>query len=255
MKKLSIRIFASILTFFLWSGIAAQVPPNYFETIQQWRSDRQARLIKEDGWLSVAGLFWLKDGVNSVGSGKSYDVGLTDSFTQGRFGEIVFLNGKATLKVDPGIPATSGKTTISTIDLGSEAARGAPASVSVGSQTFYLIRRGARSAIRLKDSNRPERLEFTGLNWFPIDPELRITADFEPYSEPRLVKVSNIIGETVEMKSPGVLKFKIRGTEYRLTPVAEGDQLFIIFRDLTSRTTTYGAPVAFFMHNAPRMER
>ena len=105
MKKLSIRIFASILTFFLWSGIAAQVPPNYFDTIQQWRSDRQARLIKEDGWLSVAGLFWLKEGVNSVGSGKGYDVGLTDSFTQGRFGEIVFLNGKATLKVDPGSPA------------------------------------------------------------------------------------------------------------------------------------------------------
>ena len=31
------------------------------------------------------------------------------------------------------------------------------------------------------------------------------------------------------------------GHPYRLDPVLEGDQLFFIFRDLTSATTTYGA--------------
>jgi hypothetical protein len=43
------------------------------------------------------------------------------------------------------------------------------------------------------------------------------------------------------MKSDGILKFKLNGKEYSLQPVEEGDHLFIIFRDLTSKADTYGA--------------
>ena len=45
------------------------------------------------------------------------------------------------------------------------------------------------------------------------------------------------------MKSPGILRFKLNGKKYSLEPVLEegSDQLFIIFRDATSRTVTYGA--------------
>lgn len=43
------------------------------------------------------------------------------------------------------------------------------------------------------------------------------------------------------MKSPGILHLQLNGKPYSLMPVEEGDHLFIIFKDLTGKTDTYGA--------------
>ena len=37
---------------------------------QKWRQKREAALKAEEGWLTVAGLFWLKEGPNTFGTGK-----------------------------------------------------------------------------------------------------------------------------------------------------------------------------------------
>src|SRR3981081_38348 len=44
------------------------VTPGYQDEVVKWRETREAKLKAEDGWLSVAGLFWLKDGYNRVGT-------------------------------------------------------------------------------------------------------------------------------------------------------------------------------------------
>ena len=41
----------------------------YRGEIQKWREDREARLKADGGWLSVAGLIWLKAGENKFGTG------------------------------------------------------------------------------------------------------------------------------------------------------------------------------------------
>ena len=41
---------------------------NYIQSIEQWHADRIASLKKDDGWLSLAGLYWLKEGANTFGS-------------------------------------------------------------------------------------------------------------------------------------------------------------------------------------------
>ena len=43
--------------------------PAYRAGIEKWRQQREARLKAEDGWLAVAGLFWLEEGANRFGSG------------------------------------------------------------------------------------------------------------------------------------------------------------------------------------------
>ncbi|HWD99378.1 MAG TPA: hypothetical protein VG345_10080, partial [Bryobacteraceae bacterium] len=40
----------------------------FAEQEQQWRADYENSLQAPDGWLSVAGLFWLHEGSNSAGS-------------------------------------------------------------------------------------------------------------------------------------------------------------------------------------------
>ena len=228
-----------LLAVLLVSLTSAQAQTDYIKTIEKWRSDHESDLKKETGWLTVAGLFWLKDGINTVGAGPNFDVRLTDNFKQGKFGEIDFKNGAAVLKVEKGVEAQSDGKSISTIDLVSDE-KGKPSEIRTGSQTFYLIRREDRFGIRLKDSESKARRTFKGLHWFPIDESYKVTARFEAFPEPKEVRVPNVLGGEFKMKSPGMLKFTLKGKEYSLQPVQEGDEtLFIIFQDASSRGETY----------------
>src|ERR1043165_4815170 len=86
---------------------AAHGQSDYAKEVEKWRSEREARLKTETGWLTVAGLSWLKEGINTVGAGEKFDVRLTDNFKNGKFGEIEFKNGAAVLKVENGVEAQS----------------------------------------------------------------------------------------------------------------------------------------------------
>jgi uncharacterized protein (DUF1684 family) len=220
--------------------VSAQAQTEYTKEIEKWRSEREANLKKETGWLTVAGLFWLKEGINTVGAGEKFDVRLTDNFKQGKFGEIEFKEGKATLKVEKGVEAQGdGKIISAPVDLVSDE-KGKATEIKTGTQTFYLIRREERFGIRLKDSNSEARRNFKGLHWFPVDASYKVAARFEVFPEPKEIMVPNVLGGNFKMKSPGMLKFSLRGKEYSLQPVDEGDgTLFIIFRDESSESETY----------------
>ncbi len=228
----------AIILVSLGSGLAQS---DYVQSVEKWRSEEETDLKKEDGWLTLAGLFWLKDGVNTVGTGSQFDIRLTDNFKQGRFGEIDFKNGVATLKVASGIEATSEDKPVSMIELVSDE-KGKPTEIRVGSQMFYLIQREDRFGIRLKDSQSKARLAFESLNWFPIDESYRVPAQLEAFPEPKEMMVPNVLGGHFKMKSPGRLRFALQGQEYSLQPVLQDDgSLFVIFRDGSNASETYEA--------------
>jgi len=233
--------FALCLALVFGSLGSALAQSGYVKAVEKWRSDEETNLKKEDGWLTLAGLFWLKNGVNTVGTGSQFDVRLTDNFRQERFGEIDFKNGVATLKVASGVEATCDDKPVSTIDLVSDE-KGKPTEIRVGSQMFYLIRREDRFGIRLKDNESKARLEFKGLNWFPVDESYRVAAHLEAFPEPKELMVPNVLGGHFKMKSPGRLRFSLQGQEYSLQPVVQDDgSLFIIFRDASNLRETYSA--------------
>src|SRR3954462_4257515 len=121
--------------------VAAQAQTDYTKEIEKWRGEREANLKKETGWLTVAGLFWLKEGINMVGAGENFDVRLTDNFKQGKFGEIEFKDGKAVLRVANGIEAQADEKNIAApVHLVSDE-KGNPTEIRTGSQTFFLIKR------------------------------------------------------------------------------------------------------------------
>jgi len=236
MKKRSGILLAIVLGLFA----SARAQSDYVKAIEKWRSDREANLKKETGWLTVAGLFWLKEGINTVGAGEDFDVRLTDNFKKGKFGEIDFKNGTASLKVEEGAESQSdGKSISTTIQLVSDE-KGKPTEIRTGSQTFYLIKREERFGIRLKDSQSKARLSFKGLHWFPVDESYKVTARFEAFPEAKEVMVPNVLGGKFKMKSPGTLKFILKGKEYSLEPVEEEEgTLFIIFGDKSNLEETY----------------
>lgn len=234
--------FVIFLGIFFALSVCVNAQSEYIKSIEKWRVERENGLKSEDSWLTLAGLFWLKDGVNTVGAGSGFDIELTENFKQGKFGEINFQNGVARLKVENGIEALTDGKTVSEIELLSDE-KGKPTVIQTGSQTFYLIKREDRFGIRLKDKNSKERVNFTGLKWFPVDEKYIVAAKFEAFSEPKEILIPNVLGGNFKMKSPGILRFKLGGKKYTLEPVLDeiGDELFIIFRDATSKTETYGA--------------
>jgi len=188
---------------------------SYPDEIRAWRAEREAALKADWGWLSVTGLFWLHEGANQIpGIGAVFRLD-HETVTCQQDGRSRQLR-----------PDTSGS----------------PDIVRLGDRQAYVIQRGERFGIRLKDLHSPYRRQFTGLRWFPVDPAYRVTARF--VQQPGKLMVPNILGEIQPEPSPGYAIFRLHGKEVRLYPVLEdpaGKELFFIFSDLTSRKETYGA--------------
>src|SRR6516162_5455203 len=104
---------------------------------------------------------------------------------------------------------------------------------------MFVIQRANRFGIRLKDKNSATRKAFSGLKYFPVQEQYRVEARFLPYDPPKKIAVPNILGDTEEEPSPGYVEFTLSGQKCRLDPVSAGDELFFIFRDLTSGKETY----------------
>ncbi|MBK9315773.1 MAG: DUF1684 domain-containing protein [Acidobacteria bacterium] len=242
----TLSVLSAAMLFNLW--VAAQSSDQ--AELKAWREHRETQLKTDDGWLTVSGLFWLKEGINSVGSAPGRDVRLPVGSAPDQAGQIVFQQGKAVFHVADGSIATMQQQTIREAVLKSDAEENSHP-VVIGDLSLHLIKRGARYGIRLKDKNSLARKHFTKLDWFPNKREYRLVADFIPYSAPKEVSVVNIIGDVEKMKSPGYVVFSLNGNEYSLEPVTSGKgKLFFIFRDLTSGIETY-KPGRFLYADAP----
>lgn len=210
----------------------------YEQTVRDWQAHRDAGLRSPDGWLTLVGLFWLKPGENSIGSAPSNDFVLPKGAPE-HLGSlrpngktVTFTNlAESTVQVD-GKPATA------PMELSYDDDH--PDVVRAGSISFFVIRRGHRLGVRVKDSASPVLKNFHGMHFFPIDPELHFSdARFVP--ETRKIPILNILGQTEPEESPGYVVFRYKGEEYRLRPIYEGDTLFFLFKDPTNKSTTYQA--------------
>jgi len=215
-------------------------PENEFEETLQWREKRLQNLQRDDGWLTLAGLFWLQEGENTFGSDPENDLVFPAGKMPGSAGAFHVGAEGTIIEVFEGVPMVSEGQPVSSLKLQSDAA-GDPTMLEIGSLTFYLIERDGQLAIRLKDRENAVLKEFQGLEYFPIDPRWRVPARFEPYESAIPINVPTALGTTSRLISPGTLAFSIGDTTYRLDAIGEPDaeQLFIIFGDGTNGKETY----------------
>jgi uncharacterized protein (DUF1684 family) len=212
--------------------------------VERWRAQHLAGLTADDGWLTVAGLDWLKEGENRVGADPASEVPLPPGSAPSRVARISFHGGKAVLHPTAGVaiklngqPAT--ETTL----------REDNDVLSINRVKFYLIRRGNRAGIRVKDNGSAARQQFAGLKWYPIDPTWRVRAKFTAWDKPHTLRFDTVIGEPETYDSPGYVTFEKGGRMYRLEPVIDDGKLFFVFRDRTSGKTTY--PASRFLYAEP----
>ncbi|MFB3921140.1 MAG: DUF1684 domain-containing protein [Terriglobia bacterium] len=244
-------MFSSSFLLSLLSVLLLQVStPSYQDEIEQWRRAREARLKAEDGWLSVAGLYWLKEGVNTVGADADNAFVLPKDSAPAKVGVFEFDNGVTTFRPALGVPATVNGQPVTSARLRPDIA-GAPDMLRIRDLTMFVIQRGNRFGIRLKDKNREARKSFRGLKYFPVNDEYRVRGKYVPYDPPRKIAIPNVLGDVEEELCPGYVEFALRGRQYRLEPIEEGDLLFLIFKDLTAGKETYPAG-RFLYANLPK---
>jgi len=219
-------------------GLSAQAPA-YRAEIEKYRAARVAELTAPDGWLAVRGLFWLHEGANSAGSDPASEIRLPARAAK-RLGVFTLAAGQVSFAAEPGAPVTADGKPITTLTFGS----GADASISTDGVSLIVLRRADKIGLRMRDRESPNRTGFKGLKYFPLNPAYRIRAAFTPYEKLKPVQVPNVLGQLVSMDSPGYVEFKMQGKTYRLEPVYETsrhEDLFFIFKDLSSKTETYEA--------------
>jgi hypothetical protein len=206
----------------LWAASDA-----YRAQIEQWRRHREAALTADGGWLTVTGLFWLREGANTFGPASSNDIVLPPDAAL-KDGAFELHGGKVSLRQE-------GQTRELRSDMS-----GKPDTVTMGALTMFVIHRGDKYGIRLKDNNSRLRKEFTGLHYFPVSEEYRVTTRLVP--DARKIPILNILGQVEDTPSPGYVEFELHGQKLRLTPVEESpNELSFIFRDLTAGKETYGS--------------
>ncbi|MBT9331770.1 DUF1684 domain-containing protein [Paracidobacterium acidisoli] len=240
--------FATALALFLAALFAAAVvvPAQWKSDLLAWRADREKGLAQPDSWLTLVGLDWLQPGANPFGSADGSRIRLTAPSAAPHLG-ILLLSGTQVRLIPPpgGFPAAlrvDGKPAQPV--LLTDDSENHPSVLTAGSLTMTVIHRGGRFALRIKDAQSPTRLHFHGLHWYPADPHYRVDAKWIPSAPGSTLHIATIIGTTLNLPAPGIAEFILDGKTLQLEPVIEepGDtQLFFIVRDITSRTTSYGA--------------
>ncbi|MCZ6917961.1 MAG: DUF1684 domain-containing protein [Gemmatimonadetes bacterium] len=215
-------------------------PATHRAEVEAWREGRWADLERPDGWLSLVGLLWLKDGHNTFGADSSNDVVFPPNAAS-HIGGFDVREGRVTMDVAPGVPVRSDGAVVQSLIMRSEAVTDSVVA-QLGSLRWHVIQRQGRFAIRLKDSQSPTLLEFDGIEMFEVNPEWWSVADFERYDPPKMIKVPNILGTVSDQPSPGAVVFRVNGKTFRLDVTTErgNPNYFIAFADSTNGFDTYG---------------
>jgi uncharacterized protein (DUF1684 family) len=220
---------------FLSGYVLAQ--QDYHEEIRKWDSSRVVYLKSKNGWLNLAGLYWLKDGPNSFGSDSTNDIIFPPIGVEPKAGYFDLTEGTVRM-VSTGQISVNGKPTKDALMFHPDSTN--TPSAAAGSLTWMIIKREEKYGVRLRDLNHPAIAAFKGIERFPVDSSWRVKAYLDTNAR-QFVTINNVLGQTFAQSSPGKLRFTLQGKTYSLDALTEGDQLFIIFGDETSGITTYAA--------------
>jgi uncharacterized protein len=238
-------VVLSAVSFTLGATDSAVTPDSWQPDLLAWREKRAANLQTPEGWLSLIGLEWLKEGDNSVGSAADNKIQIAKA--PAHLGVVRLEKGGALRLLAPsgGFPKelqVDGHPAQEQALLSDDSPN--RSKLSLGGLTIIVIHRDERYGLRIKDAQAPTRVGFHGLHWYAPNAAYRMRAKWIPYNPPKMIDIPTILGTVSKLPAPGVAEFTIDGKVSRLEPVLEdpeSKELFFIIRDTTSKTKTYGA--------------
>ena len=221
----------------------------YEKEIAAFRKIRIDSLQHENGYLNLSGLFWLKEGENTIGADPKNDFVFPAEHSDSFLGTVILNKGVVTFKSNQANQVFSSGQAVSEMIIFQDKK---VVVLEHKSLRWFIIKRGEKYAIRLRDLEGEYVRNFKGIDYFPIDSSWRIIAKFVP-TKGKQLRITDITGRTFLEDSPGVLHFTKWGKKFTLEAGGTMDEFFIVFGDLTNKKTTYGGG-RFLYANAPDKE-
>jgi hypothetical protein len=223
-------------------------PVAYQASIETWKEQRLERLKSKTGWLNLAGLLWLEEGENSFGSDSTNQVvfpGKAAPFC----GTLILDNGTVSLMASKESGIMVKGNPVTTMELKDDSSDSTTL-INQGDLAWYIIKRGDRYAIRLRDYTHPNLAKLDSIPSYPVQTEYVVEATLHPFDQPRTMEVATpVTGVTEEYQCPGELHFSMNGEDLVLHPFQSGQGYFLVIADETTGIETYGA--GRFMYSTP----
>jgi uncharacterized protein (DUF1684 family) len=215
---------------------------NYKNEVDQWHHIRENNLKKETGWLTVSGLFWLDEGENTFGTSVENKIVFPAGKAAEHIGSFKLLNDEVSVTIFPNVDVRRNDTLFLKGIIFNRDIDEQSIILSHKNLRWFIIKRGNKYGVRLRDLESEARKNFTHIERFAVNEKWKIEATFEAPSSKKTIPIYDVIGNTTETTFGGTLYFEVDGKKYQLDATLEGeDDLFIVFGDYTNGVKTYGA--------------
>jgi uncharacterized protein len=217
-----------------WPAPPAVDQAQYQKQYQTWL-DEQQNTARESS--KIVGIWSIADGETPFGSDTSLPIVLPASASPSRAGVFRRTGEKVTVTPASGVAilGEDGKPLAAGSDV--------PWGMKLGSISLSVIPMpDGRHFMSASDDAHPVLKDFPNVQTYPVDQRWRVAARFDAFESPKMVKIADVRGGTMEYPAVGQLTFWIGEQEQRLTAFGfpDNDEFFVIFKDATNGATTYG---------------
>lgn len=230
-----LRAIAFFLVLFVNSPVIAQDSfQSYWEI---WRQEYNNSLTGKDGWLRLAGLYWLQPGNNTLGSA-AHNMHRFPARAPSELGSITIDKDKVVFQAKYSNTLIDNQRANSGILSVENETR-----VNFDSYEFFVLQREGNYAVRLIDNALKFPQKDNIAQFMPFEKSLIVYAKLIPHKQPQTINIATVYGTNRQEKSAGWLEFEIAGVKHRIQAVDYGRDtpLYLFFADSTNGETTYDA--------------
>ena len=196
----------------------------------EWQAKRLAALKAPNGWLNIIARVWLAEGTVTVGKAADNDIILSagpsyvGSLTQDSDGTVTYT------------PADNGAAQVLKLS------KYNPPRFTAGNLLLEVTSLNGENALRVRDTTSDAPNQLQAIDYFPLDPTWRITAEWVAFDAPKGLTIDTSKSIPTDVEATHKAVFTHDGVTYELlathgTPEAPQ----FVIRDLTSRDSTYPA--------------
>lgn len=207
--------------------------------LESFRKENEEALKKN--WLVVVGLFWLREGENTMGSSSASFIKLPAG-TPEVLAKIFLRAGKAEIEfmatenilLDGQPVKLATKYALKTDQVPDKSV------IETNNVSLFLIQRPNGIGLRVKDSKSATLERFKGLKWWSPQQKFVVQGKWKDIKPAKTLRVPDILGNIYDEIITGSVEFTMNKTTYELFPTRKADDLFFVFKDASSGKTTYG---------------
>ena len=234
MKFFLISIFYFIL---FQANVQGQTSAAYTASIKHFDSLRVKALTEQNGWLNLAGLYWLKPGDNTFGSAVNNTLVFKHKNMPASLGKFKVVGSRVSFEFNKAVtnfPSDYSEEMV-LFDLSNKT----DTSIYFKHFVWSVIIREDKIGVRFRDLKNPALAAFKGNKRFAIHEKWNLPAKLLP-PNPSGLFVTNVLGQTTAQDYAGKISFEYQGKNYVLDAISEGPgDLFVIFGDATNGINTY----------------